>query len=88
MAWQIRISAKSQKTLEKLNPQARKRILLYLHTRVQALENPKLLGKPLRGELTGFWRYRVDSYRVICEIKDQELVVLVIKIGHRKEIYA
>ncbi len=59
----------------------------YLYKKVQNMENPRQLGKPLSGDMSGFWRYRVEDYRVICEIIDGELLVLVIKIGHRKEVY-
>lgn len=87
MAWQIKLSARSQKTLDKLPPQVQKQVLLYLCRRIQPLQNPRLLGKPLRGDLAGLWRYRVEDYRIICEILDGELLILVIKIGHRREIY-
>jgi len=87
MAWQVSFSPKSQKQLDKISSQARERILLYLYKKVQNMENPRQLGKPLSGDMSGFWRYRVEDYRVICEIIDGELLVLVIKIGHRKEVY-
>ncbi len=87
MAWQIRFTQAADKILGKLDPHARKKILRYLRERVLALDDPRSLGKPLRGGMAGLWRYRVEDYRVICEIRSQEMIVLVIKIGHRSDVY-
>lgn len=54
---------------------------------VSKLENPRSRGKRLVGNLTGFWRYRVADYRLICQIKDDQLIIIVVEIGHRKNIY-
>lgn len=54
---------------------------------VGLLEDPRSVGRPLLGELTGFWRYRVGDYRVICDVRDEALIVLVVDVGHRREIY-
>lgn len=51
------------------------------------LDNPRASGRPLKGELGVFWRYRVGDYRLLCEIQDEALTILVALIGHRKEIY-
>lgn len=59
----------------------------YLKDRVQAAENPRQLGKPLRGEKKGLWRYRAGDYRVICDIRDSDKVVVILALGHRKEVY-
>jgi len=62
--------------------------LKFLSERVARVENPRSLGKPLQGSRFGeFWRYRVGDYRLICKIEDERLLVLVLRIGHRKEIY-
>lgn len=64
-----------------------KRIVSFLQDRIQAAENPRTSGKALQGNLSGLWRYRVGDYRLLCRVEDEELVVLVIEIGHRREIY-
>jgi mRNA interferase RelE/StbE len=85
--WRVVVSKSAQKTLEKLGANAQKEILLYLYERVTSARNPKQLGKPLTGKLKGLWRYRVGDYRIICQIRDETVTVLVLDIGHRKEIY-
>ena len=88
MQWTIEFSETAKKQLKKLDPQTRQRILRYLEDRVQRLDNPRDLGKSLTGSALGdFWRYRVGDYRVIVEIRDNELVVIVVKIGPRDKIY-
>ncbi|TIW19463.1 MAG: type II toxin-antitoxin system RelE/ParE family toxin, partial [Mesorhizobium sp.] len=55
--------------------------------RLAVLDNPRELGKPLKGPLATFWRYRVGDYRVICDVQDRRLVILVVTIGHRGDVY-
>ena len=85
--WMIRYLKSTQKDAQQLDPQIRKRIKEFMEQRVAKLENPRRLGEPLKGQLADLWRYRVGSYRIICELRDQELVVIVIRIGHRKNVY-
>ena len=85
--WMIRYLKSTQKDAQQLDPQIRKRIKEFMEQRVAQLENPRQLGEPLKGQLADLWRYRVGSYRIICELRDQELVVIVIRIGHRKNVY-
>jgi mRNA interferase RelE/StbE len=88
MAWNIEFSIDADRELHKLDAQHAKRILKFLRERVANAENPRSLGKPLHGLRLGeFWRYRVGDYRLICKIEDDRLLVLVLRIGHRKEIY-
>lgn len=87
MAWTIKFSPKGRRQLAKLDKEAAKRIRGYLKDRISILERPRELGAPLSGSLEGYWRYRVGDYRVICDIRDAELVILTISIGHRKEVY-
>lgn len=87
MAWDIDYSGKALKALKKIDHTNAKRILDYMDNKVALLDNPRSLGKPLKGELGEFWRYRIGDYRVICEIQDNRLVILAALIGHRKEIY-
>lgn len=88
MAWTIRYAKSVRKAVEKLAPQTRRRIRDYLENRMAALDDPRELGKPLKGGLSQLWRYRVGDFRVICELHDDALVVLVIRIGHRRDVYS
>lgn len=88
MAWNVELSAEVDRALNKLDAQQIKRILKFLHERVAKLDDPRSIGKALHGSRLGeFWRYRLGDYRLICKIEDDRLVVLVLRIGHRKEIY-
>jgi mRNA interferase RelE/StbE len=73
--------------MRKIDPQERKRIRDFLDGKVAELDDPRSLGKPLSGSFSGLWRYRVGDYRVIASIEDCCLRILVVKIGHRKEVY-
>lgn len=87
MAWRINLSKRAHKSFKKLDKPIQKEILNYLNIRVLGSIHPKKLGEPLVGDKSGLWRYRVGDYRIICKIEDEILMVLVIDIGHRKEIY-
>ncbi len=88
MAWNVELSESADRELGKLDPQNRKRILRFLHERVAKLDDPRSLGEALHGSRLGeFWKYRVGDYRLISKIEDDRLVVLVLRVGHRKEIY-
>lgn len=87
MAWRVEFSRTSQKQITALDRQAQAAILRYLRERVQPLENPRQLGKPLRGEKKGLWRYRAGNYRIICDIQDEMNTVFVLALGHRKDVY-
>jgi len=76
-----------QKVLKKLDKPIAKKILDYLKNRVAERGDPRTFGKELKGNLANLWRYRVENYRIICKIDDEEMIVLVLKIGHRKDIY-
>ena len=88
MAWKIELSAQADRELGKLDPQQRKRILKFLRDRLASLDNPRSIGQALHGsELGEFWKYRIGDYRLICKIEDQRLLILVLCVGHRREIY-
>jgi mRNA interferase RelE/StbE len=88
MASKIELSAQATRELDKLDPPQLKRILKFLNERLAPLENPRSIGQALRGsELGEFWKYRVGDYRLICRIEDQRLLILVLHIGHRREVY-
>lgn len=85
--WTIEWERKALKDAKKLDKSVRKRIVNYLEERVLLNQNPYQFGKPLKGNKLGLWRYRVGDYRILCQIEDNRLVVLVVAIGHRKDIY-
>jgi mRNA interferase RelE/StbE len=88
MAWNVELSESADRELGKLDTQHRKPILKFLHERVAMLSDPRSIGEALHGSQFGeFWKYRVGDYRLICRIEDDRLVVLVLRVGHRKEIY-
>ena len=87
MAWTVEISAFAQKQLGKLDKPVAKRILDWLDDRIEGCKNPRHFGEALSGEMAGLWRYRIGDFRVVCEIRDQRLVVLALSIGYRREIY-
>jgi mRNA interferase RelE/StbE len=88
MTWNVEFSDSAAREIAKLDPQHRNRILKFLQTRVAKLQDPHSIGQALQGPKLGeFWKYRVGDYRLICKIEDERLLVLVVRIGHRREIY-
>ncbi|MDO8274074.1 MAG: type II toxin-antitoxin system RelE/ParE family toxin [Serpentinimonas sp.] len=87
MAWTIDYTDTAKAQLRKLDRQTARRIVNFMDERVATLESPRSTGKALVGPLGGLWRYRVGDCRVICEIRDGALRVLVVQIGNRREIY-
>jgi mRNA interferase RelE/StbE len=87
LAWTIEYTETSRRQLRKLDKPAARRILDYMEQHVAPLEDPRSMGKALRGPLGEFWRYRVGDYRIICELRDKQLRVLVVRVGDRKDIY-
>ena len=88
MTWRVEFLAQAERDVEKLDRQVARRISRFLFDRVANLENPRSVGEALRGSQLGeYWKYRVGDYRLICKIEDDRLLVLVVRIGHRREIY-
>ena len=87
LAWQIELTASARKELAKLDRQAARRITTFLRERIAGSATPRSTGKVLTGPLGGLWRYRTGDFRLVCEIQDDVLRVLVIKIGNRREVY-
>jgi mRNA interferase RelE/StbE len=88
MPWKIEFSVEAERDLRKLDRQHAARILKFLRERLAELDDPRSIGKALQGSRLGeFWRYRVGPFRLICKIEDARLLVLVLRIGDRKEIY-
>lgn len=88
MAWTISLDEGAKKDLGKLDRQIARRIRDFLFERVAPLENPRSIGEALKGSKLGdFWRYRVGDYRLLCRIEDAVFLILVVEIGHRREVY-
>ena len=88
MTWKIEIVPSAIKELDKLDPQVAKRILKFLHKRVASLKDPRSIGDALKGSKFGeYWRYRVGDYRIITKIEDNILLIIVLRVGHRRQIY-
>ena len=87
MRWAYSFEERALKELKKLGAQAQREILAYLDERIATEEDPSRFGKALRGDLAGLWRYRVGDYRMICSLHEGELLVLVLKVGHRRDVY-
>jgi len=87
LVWTIEYTNTAVSQLKKLDKQTARRLLDYMDGRVAVLDNPRALGKALTGPLGGLWRYRVGDFRIVCDIKDGTLQILVIKLGNRREIY-
>ena len=87
MSWTVELTVDAARVLQKMDPQTARRIRKALSA-IETLEDPRLRGKALTGPLRGLWRYRIGDYRVVCDLIDDRLVVLVIEIDHRSSIYA
>ena len=87
MAWTIEYTATARKQLRKLDKQAARQIVDFMDQRIAPLKDSRSVGKALVGVLGGLWRYRVGEYRVICEIQDGALLILVVQLGNRREVY-
>ena len=87
MAWRIEVTDTAKKQLAKLDHQVQSEIVRYLREKISTDEDPRRLGAPLRKELASRWKYRVGAYRIICEIQDKKVLVLVLMVGHRSRIY-
>lgn len=87
MVWIIEWDERAIRDAKKLSVQARQEIVDYLKKRIATKEDPRRFGKPLSRDKVGLWRYRVRDYRIICRIENERLTVLVVAVGHRKEVY-
>ena len=88
MAWKIELDRAAARELGKLDQQAARRILAFLHGRVATLDDPRSIGEALKGSKLGeFWKYRIGDYRVIARIEDAALRVLVVRVGSRDKVY-
>ena len=79
--WKVVFSQTGEKELSKLSHQQQSLIRKYLYIRIVSLEHPKLTGKALSANKKGYWRYRVDKFRIICKIEEDKLIILIVKIA-------
>ena len=87
MAYIAKFSEKAEKSLNKMEKFQARLIYNWVANNLDGCKNPRAIGKPLTANLQGYWRYEVGSYRLICDIQDDICRVLVVKTGHRREIY-
>ena len=87
MNYSVSISKPALKALKKMDQSNARAILSWIKKNLEGTDNPYKQGKQLKGNLSKFWRYRVGDYRILCEIKDGELIIIVVTVGHRREIY-
>jgi mRNA interferase RelE/StbE len=87
MNWAYNFDERALKELRKLGKQAQRDIISYLDERIAGEGDPRRFGKGLKADLAGLWRYRVGDYRILCQIRDRELLVLVVAAGHRRDVY-
>jgi mRNA interferase RelE/StbE len=88
MAWKIEFLPEAEKDLREIDRPVVKPILRFLYEGVRPLEDPRKIGEALKGPKLGkYWKYRVGDYRIICHIKQTEITILVVRVGHRKKVY-
>ena len=87
MRYQVELTDRARKLLDKMDSQVSRRIKKWINDNLEGCENPRLYGKALTGNLKGYWRYETGDYRIVADIRDNKLIILITKIGHRREIY-
>ena len=88
MVWTLEFTERSRRQLSRIDRSDRERILRFVHDRLLKLDDPRSLGMALKGsELGSYWRFRVGDYRLICNLKDDLFVILLVEVGHRSAIY-
>jgi mRNA interferase RelE/StbE len=87
LIWKVEWDDRARKELRKLDPSIQKKILSYMRKYICSQSSPKRLGRNLAHDKAGLWRYRIGDYRLICKIEDHTVTILVLAVGHRKEIY-
>jgi len=87
LSWRVEFEPKARKDLKSLGGAERAAVLKYLRDRIDGSENPRRFGKPLVDDMAGFWRYRIGSTRIIARLEDDVLIVMVVKVGNRRDVY-
>ncbi|AXI99412.1 mRNA interferase RelE/StbE [Cyclonatronum proteinivorum] len=87
MTWRVEFDNRARKELRKLDVATQDRILKWMRDNLSTDNDPQRMGSSLKGRMKGLWRYRVNDYRIICQIQDDKVLILVVRIGHRRDIY-
>ncbi len=87
MAWRVEWEDEAVKELKRLDFRAQRNIVRFLREKIATEDDPRRFGDPLKKDLKGFWKYRIGDYRIICSIEDKSVVVLVVRVGHRRSVY-
>ncbi len=87
MKYRVELTYRVIKQLKKIDKHTSALIIGWIEKNLEGCENPRVHGKGLTANRAGQWRYRIGDYRLICEIKDEEVLILVLEVGHRREIY-
>ena len=87
MKYDVEYSKIAMNTIKKMDSSTSKLIRTWIEKNLMNTENPRIKGKPLTGDLKGLWRYRVGDYRILAEIQDAKIVILILDIGHKSKIY-
>jgi mRNA interferase RelE/StbE len=85
--YRVKIEAQAKKQLKKMDKQVARTIYSWMYRNLENCTNPRQYGKALNGKLKGLWRYRVGVYRLVAQISDQTITILILNVGHRKEVY-
>jgi mRNA interferase RelE/StbE len=86
LAWRVEWEDEAVKELKKLDARAQRNIVRFLREKIALEDDPRHFGDPLRKDLKGLWKYRIGDYRIICSIEDKSVVVLVVRVGHRRSV--
>jgi len=87
MTWAVKFTKHAEKQFNKLDHSIQKRIADFLNNRLKPLGNPKQIGKPLQGNLAEYWSYRIGDYRLLVVFEDDQLIIVVTELAHRRHIY-
>jgi len=88
LVWLIKIEEGARKDIAKLDRPVAKRVISFLRERLEKLDDPRSIGEALKGKkFAEFWKYRAGDVRIIARIEDKELLILVVRVGHRKNVY-
>ena len=87
MSYSVKYKKSAEKKLEKLDASVRNRIKTWIEKNLEGCENPRQWGKPLEGEWYGYWRYRVGNYRLVAQIIDNEIIIVIVNVDKRNDIY-
>ena len=87
MTYQVATTARFDREFKKLDKYTQRILKAWIEKNLVSCENPRVHGKGLTSNFSGLWRYRIGDYRIICDIQDEELVILALTVGHRREIY-